>query len=99
MSPGVGDPASLSVAEMLIPSMLSQGSRNTRLAMSIVIAAIYGLASLCLSMRMRIATGLTYGVCVFVVMTYVVVPLSAAPSRYCWNLSDIAVFPYVMPKA
>lgn len=49
--------------------------------MSIVIAAIYGLASLCLSMRMWIATGLTYGVCVFVVMTYVVVPLSAAPSR------------------
>jgi ABC-type transport system involved in cytochrome c biogenesis permease component len=57
--------------------------------MSIVIAAIYGLASLCLSMRMWIATGLTYGVCVFVVMTYVVVPLSAAPSRPAPGISNI----------
>lgn len=54
-----------------------------QLAMSIVIAAIYGLASLWLPIlaRMWIASGLIYGIGVFVVMTYVVVPLSAAPSR------------------
>jgi len=54
-----------------------------QLAMSIVIAAIYGLASLWLPIlaTMWIATGLIYGVGIFVVMTYVVLPLSAAPSR------------------
>jgi hypothetical protein len=54
-----------------------------QLAMSIVIAAIYGLASLWLPIlaRMWIAGGLLYGVGILVVMTYVVVPLSAAPGR------------------
>jgi hypothetical protein len=59
--------------------------------MSIAIAAIYGLASLWLPIlaRMWIASGLTYGVGVFVVMTYVVVPLSAAPSRPPPGISKI----------
>jgi hypothetical protein len=63
-----------------------------QLAMSIVIAAIYGLASLWLPIlaRMWIGTGLAYGVGVFVVMTYVVVPLSAAPSRPLPGISKIA---------
>jgi hypothetical protein len=38
---------------------------------------------------MWIATGLAYGVGVFVVMTYVVVPLSAAPSRPPPGISKI----------
>lgn len=74
---------------LLGPRALKGGTLTTalgfllQLAMSIVIAAIYGLASLWLPILvgMWIVTGLTYGVGVFVVMTYVVVPLSAAPSR------------------
>jgi hypothetical protein len=63
-----------------------------QLAMSIVIAAVYGLASLWLPIlaRMWIATGLAYGVGVFLVMTYVVVPFSAAPSRPLPGISKIA---------
>ena len=63
-----------------------------QLAMSIVIAAIYGLASLWLPIlvRMWIGTGLAYGVSIFVVMTYVVVPLSAAPSHPLPGISKIA---------
>jgi hypothetical protein len=63
-----------------------------QLAMSIVIAAIYGSASLWLPIlaRMWIATGLAYGVGVFLVMTYVVVPFSAAPSRPLPGISKIA---------
>jgi hypothetical protein len=63
-----------------------------QLAMSIVIAAIYGAASLWLPIlaRMWIATGLAYGVGVFLVMTYVVVPFSAAPSRPLPGISKIA---------
>ncbi len=50
-------------------------------AMSIVIAAIYVLASRALPVLLRqwIAAGLAYGVAIYVVMTFVVVPLSAAP--------------------
>ena len=63
-----------------------------QLAMSVVIAAIYGLASLWLPIlaMMWITTGLAYGVGVFVVMTYVVVPISAAPSRPPPGISKIA---------
>ena len=48
-------------------------------AMSLIIAAIYGVAALKLPWLRRawIAAGLAYGVVVFVVMNYVVVPLSA----------------------
>jgi hypothetical protein len=54
-----------------------------QLAMSVLIAAVYGFASgwLPILASMWIAGGLIYGVGVFVVMTYVVVPLSAAPKR------------------
>jgi hypothetical protein len=52
-----------------------------QLAMSLVIAAIYGGASLRLPALVRrpILFGALYGVGVFVVMTFIVVPLSAAP--------------------
>ncbi len=52
-----------------------------QLAMGVVIAAIYGLASLWLPVlaTMWIPAGVAYGVGVYVVMTYVVLPLSAAP--------------------
>lgn len=54
-----------------------------QLAMGVLIAAIYGLASLWLPIlgTMWIAAGLAYGVGVYVVITYVVLPLSAAPKR------------------
>jgi len=63
-----------------------------QLAMSIVIAAIYGLASLWLPIlaSLWIAAGLAYGVGVYVVMTYIVVPFSAAPSRPRPGTSKIA---------
>jgi hypothetical protein len=63
-----------------------------QLAMSIVIAAIYGLSSVWLPIlaRVWIGTGLAYGVGVFIVMTYVVVPFSAAPSRPLPGISKIA---------
>lgn len=52
-----------------------------QLAMGVLIAAVYGLASLWLPVlaTMWIAAGIAYGVGVYVVMTYVVLPLSAAP--------------------
>ena len=51
--------------------------------MALIIAAIYALAANRLSAlgRRWIAGGLSYGVVIFLVMNYVVVPLSAAP----WN--------------
>jgi uncharacterized membrane protein YagU involved in acid resistance len=49
--------------------------------MSLIIAAIYVLASLRLGWMNRrwAASGIAYGVLVYIVMTYLVVPLSAAP--------------------
>jgi uncharacterized membrane protein YagU involved in acid resistance len=62
-----------------------------QLTMGIVIAAVYGLASICIPLlaRMWIAGGLAYGVSIFVVMTYVILPLSAAPSRPPAGISKI----------
>ena len=62
-----------------------------QLLMSVVIAAIYGFTSLWMPIlaRMWVATGLIYGVSVFVVMAYVVVPLSAAPRRPHAGISKI----------
>jgi hypothetical protein len=62
-----------------------------QLAMGVVIAAVYGLASLWMPIlgRMWIAGGMVYGVGVFVFMTYVVLPLSAAPSRPSAGISKI----------
>jgi hypothetical protein len=82
---------------LLGPKALKGGSFNSvlgfllQLAMSVIIAAIYGLASLWLPIlaRLWIASGLAYGVGVLVVMTYVVVPLSAAPSRPPPGISKI----------
>jgi hypothetical protein len=62
-----------------------------QLTMGVVIAAVYGFASICIPLlaRMWIAGGLVYGIGVFVVMTYVVLPLSAAPSRPPARISKI----------
>jgi hypothetical protein len=63
-----------------------------QLAMSVVIAAIYGFASLWLPILadMWIAGGLLYGVGVYLVMTYVVLPLSAAPRRPSPGIAKMA---------
>ena len=52
-----------------------------QVGMSLIIAAIYGFASLRLPVLVRrpFSLGAFYGVGVFIVMTFVVVPLSAAP--------------------
>jgi hypothetical protein len=51
-----------------------------QLAMSLIIAAIYGLASTGLPVLIRrpVSMGALFGVGVFIVMTFVVMPLSAA---------------------
>ena len=70
-------------------------------AMSLIIAAIFVLASLRLPwMRRRwVAAGLAFGVATYFVMTYVVVPLSAvgggwrfAPLPFIKNLAAMLVF-------
>jgi hypothetical protein len=62
-------------AEILLLGLILQW------AMSILIAGIYAFAAerLAVLTRRWIPMGLSYGVVVFIVMTYVVVPLSAAP--------------------
>jgi hypothetical protein len=65
-----------------------------QVAMSLVIAAIFGLATLRLPILLRrpYSAGAAFGVCVFVVMTFVVLPLSAAPHpRHALALADIAL--------
>ncbi|MGO4568626.1 hypothetical protein AB4Z52_27130 [Rhizobium sp. 2YAF20] len=54
-----------------------------QVAMGIFIAAIYAVASLWIPLlaSMWMMGGLAYGIAIFFVMTYVVVPLSAAPRR------------------
>ena len=70
-------------------------------SMSLVIAAIFVLAALRLRwLTVRpVLTGLAYGVVVFVVMNYVVVPLSAwhrinhfTPASLAWNLLAMLVY-------
>jgi len=62
-----------------------------QLAMGVVIAGVYGVASLWIPVlaRMWVAGGLLYGIGIFVVMTYAVLPLSAAPSRPSPTISKI----------
>jgi hypothetical protein len=65
-----------------------------QVAMSLIIAAIYGLASTRLPVLVRrpIGFGVLYGVGVFIVMTYVVVPLSAAPHpKHAMSLKAIGL--------
>jgi hypothetical protein len=63
-----------------------------QVAMGIAIAAIYAVAGLWIPplMSMWIAGGLAYGVAIFFVMTYIVVPLSAAPRRPPASLGKLA---------
>ena len=65
-------------------------------AMSLVIAAIYVLAATRLPVLVRrwIPSGLGYGVAIYAVMTFIVVPLSAAPMKLHFvpvkNAEDLA---------
>lgn len=63
-------------------------------SMSLVIAAIYVIAAMCLPTLLRrwIAWGLAYGVAIFFVMNYVVVPLSAASSHHAFPHFSAAHF-------
>jgi len=100
---GVSPPIVLrSIASGLIGQAAFSGGAATALlglllqwAMSILIAALYVAATARLAhMRQRwILTGLIAGVIIFFVMNYVVVPLSADPSRPKLNLPSLmAVF-------
>ena len=73
-----------------------------QVGMSLIIAAIYGLASLRLLVLVRrpFSLGALFGVGVFIVMSFVVVPLSAAPhpkhamsvNAICLNLAAMILF-------
>jgi len=72
-----------------------------QLAMSLIIAGIYVVAARRISSLRRhwIVAGLAYGVGVFVVMNYVVVPLSAwsrwprfTPASFAWNMLAMLLF-------
>ena len=72
-----------------------------QLVMSLIIAAVYVGAAQRLAWLRRhwIAAGLGYGVVVFVVMNYVVIPLSAwarwprfTPASFGWNMLAMLVF-------
>ena len=63
-----------------------------QVAMGIIIAAIYAVASLWIPplASIWVVGGLAYGVAIFFVMTYIVVPLSAAPKRPPASLEKLA---------
>jgi hypothetical protein len=99
----VGPPIVLrSIATGLVGEAAFSGGAATTLlglllqwAMSILIAALYIAATTRFAyMRKRwVVTGIIAGVIIFFVMNYVVVPLSADPSRPKLNLSSLmAVF-------
>ena len=84
---------------LLGPASFKGGTQSMMLGaglqvgMALIISAIYGLASLRLPdlYRKPLPWGLLYGVGVYVVMTFVVVPLSAAKSSHFPSLKSIAL--------
>ncbi len=98
----VGKGAMAGGAQAAILGMLLQW------AMSLIIAAIYVLASLRVPALTRrwIAGGLAYGVIIYFVMEYVVVPLSAVghapkfvPLSFAENLAAMLVFGVIVAGA
>jgi hypothetical protein len=97
------------IATGLIGKASLQGGAKTmvlgfvlQVGMSLIIAAVYGLASLRLPVLTRrpFSLGALFGVGVFIVMSFVVVPLSAAPhpkhamsvNAICLNLAAMILF-------
>ena len=62
-------------------------------SMALLIAAIFWFASRRLSFMTRyaVASGFAYGVCVYVVMNFVVIPLSAFPTQMTFTPVRVAI--------
>jgi uncharacterized membrane protein YagU involved in acid resistance len=62
-------------------------------AMALIIASIFWLASRRLGFMTRnaVASGLAFGVCVYVVMNFVVIPLSAFPTQMTYTPVRVAI--------
>ncbi|MET0231655.1 MAG: hypothetical protein ABW186_12045 [Rhodanobacteraceae bacterium] len=89
-----------SVASGLIGKAAYEGGAATALlgvvchyAMALIIASIFWLASRRLGFMTRhaVASGLAFGVCVYVVMNFVVVPLSAFPTPMTYTPVRVAI--------
>ena len=66
---------------------------GTVLAMALIIASIFWLASRRLGFMTRnaVASGLAFGVCVYLVMNFVVIPLSAFPTQMTYTPVRVAI--------
>ena len=89
-----------SVVSGLIGKAAYEGGAATALlgvvchyAMALIIASIFWLASRRLGFMTRhaVASGLGFGVCVYVVMNFVVVPLSAFPTPMTYTPVRVAI--------
>jgi uncharacterized membrane protein YagU involved in acid resistance len=89
-----------SVASGLIGQPAYEGGAATGLlgvvchyAMALIIASIFWLASRRLGFMTRnaVASGLAFGVCVYVVMNFVVIPLSAFPTQMTYTPVRVAI--------
>lgn len=89
-----------SVASGLLGKAAYEGGAGTaslglvlHFSMALLIAAIFWFASRRLSFMTRhaVASGFAYGVCVYVVMNFVVIPLSAFPTQMTFTPVRVAI--------
>ncbi len=89
-----------SVASGLIGQPAYEGGAATAVlgvvchyAMALIIASIFWFASrrLAFMTRNAVAAGLAFGVCVYVVMNFVVIPLSAFPTQLTYTPVRVAI--------
>ena len=89
-----------SVASGLLGKAAYEGGSGTAVlglvlhyAMALLIAAIFWFASRKLSFMTRnaVVSGFAYGVCVYVVMNFVVIPLSAFPTQMTYTPVRVAI--------
>ena len=89
-----------SVASGLIGQPAYEGGTSTAIlglvchyAMALIIASIFWLASRSLGFMTRsaVVSGLAFGVCVYVVMNFVVIPLSAFPTQMTYTPVRVAI--------
>jgi uncharacterized membrane protein YagU involved in acid resistance len=89
-----------SVASGLIGKAAYEGGASTAVlgvvchySMALIIASIFWLASRRLGFMTRhaVAAGLAFGVCVYLVMNFVVIPLSAFPTQMTYTPVRVAI--------
>ena len=89
-----------SVASGLIGQPAYEGGTSTAVlglvchyAMALIIASIFWFASRALGFMTRnaVVSGLAFGICVYVVMNFVVIPLSAFPTQMTYTPVRVAI--------